>query len=201
MRAVRTAAVAMNTTSDSACDMDLLAAIARQDVRAFERLYRRYFRKIVGFAARMTSRTDLAEEIASETVLAIWRGAGSYQGTAKPSTWIFGIAYRQALAALRRSDKDRRSKEVAEVLHENTAAPDEVERLFLRDELGKALLDLSPEHRAVVELTYVYGYTSSEISEIIDCPVGTVKTRLMHARRKLKTKMSAPESPGMEDGQ
>ncbi|MEM8700121.1 MAG: RNA polymerase sigma factor [Pseudomonadota bacterium] len=180
-------------------DAELLAAIAAGDMRAFERLYKTYFRKIVGFAARMTSRTDLAEEIASETVLAIWRGAGGYQGTAKPSTWIFGIAYRQALTALRRSDKDLRAKEAAGDMVGDEAVPDEVERLFLRDTLGRALAELSPEHRAVVELTYVYGYTAVEISEIIERPVGTVKTRLMHARKNLKSIMTAPPASGEEE--
>lgn len=168
-------------------DLELLKAVASGDEKALESLFRRYFRKLIGFAARITGRIDIAEEVATDTLMAVWHGAKNYEGRSRPSTWIFGIAYRIALKARSRNSRIERLVD-AEAAMDNV--PDEraghtLETLFLRRDLSRALSVLSPEQRAVIQLTYYYGYTYSEIAEIMGCPVGTVKSRMSHARAKL----------------
>lgn len=167
-------------------DADLLDGIAGGDEKALERLYQLYFRKLIGFAVRITGRTDSAEEVAADTLMAVWRGAGSYEGRSRPSTWIFGIAYRIAQKARHRARHDVQQVEeslVAEI--PDLESGRSLENLFLRRQLTRAMGHLSPEHRAVIQLTYYYGYSYPEIAEILACPVGTVKSRMSHARSNL----------------
>ncbi|MEM1400882.1 MAG: sigma-70 family RNA polymerase sigma factor [Pseudomonadota bacterium] len=187
-----------NRKPDDATDDRLIGEIACGDVQAFERLYRGYFKRLIGFALRMTDRTDLAEEIASDTLMAVWRGAKSFESRSRPSTWIFGIAYRITTKALDRSSRhqDVSDNEITEDLAGSVSGIRQLENLFIKDQLARAMRGLSAEHRASIELTYYYGYSCSEIAEIMDCPIGTVKTRMMHARAKLKQLLTAnPTTP------
>jgi len=176
-------------------DGDLLESISAGDELALERLYQRYFRKLIGFAVRVTGRTDVAEEVASDTVMAVWCGAKGYEGRSRPSTWIFGIAYRIALKARKRLE--RTVEEIEVDLAAELPDPEggkAIENLFLRRQLARAMRHLSPEHRAVIQLTYYYGYSYPEISEILACPVGTVKSRMSHARSRLTHFLVNPQS-------
>jgi RNA polymerase sigma factor (sigma-70 family) len=111
--------------------------------------------------------------------------AGSYDRSAKVSTWILAIAYRQALKALRGVDD---AVEFTEARADGADGGPEgaVLEAELRARLRRALGGLSPEHRAVIELTYYLGYSCAEIAAIMECPVDTVKTRMFYARRRLK---------------
>ena len=164
-------------------DHELLSRVAQGDVEAFERLYRRYYKPVFGFAARITRRMDVAEEVVDDTMMTVWRKAGDFAGRSKPSTWIFGIAYRKALKATKPAADGQTidAEEVAD--HRQT---DGLEAIVLREHLARALGGLPPSLRAVVELTYLHGYKYSEIAEIVDCPVGTVKTRMRTARGRLR---------------
>lgn len=165
-------------------DEELLAAIAGGDVSAFEVFHRRWFGRVMRFAARIADSQDAAEEIANDALMTVWRTADRFEGRSKPSTWIFGIAYRMSLKA--RAKAGRRKNDVE--LDENLVAGegDAAEQVILRKDLAGALARLTPELRAVVELTYFNGCLYTEIAEILECPVGTVKTRMMTARRRLR---------------
>ena len=167
-------------------ELTLLRKVAAKDRKAFEALYHLFYRRLFGYLLKITRRSDLVEEVLNDVMLAIWKGAATFDGRSRPSTWIFGIAYHKALKALARRWEDQGS---------DTEGPepvdrDEPESLTARRELagvlGRALGALSPEQRAVVELTYYYGLAYPEIAEIVGCPVNTVKTRMFHARRRLK---------------
>jgi RNA polymerase sigma-70 factor, ECF subfamily len=167
-------------------ELVLLHRVAAKDRRAFEALYHLYYRRLFGYLLKLTRRAELVEEVLNDVMFAIWKGAASFDGRSRPSTWIFGIAYHKALKAL-----VRRPQETAEA-REGPEPMDleEPERLAVRRELagvvGQAIGALSAEQRAVVELTYFYGLAYQEISEIVGCPVNTVKTRMFHARRRLR---------------
>lgn len=170
----------------------LLRRIAAKDRRAFEALYHLYYRRLFAYLLKMTRRAELAEEVVDDTLLAVWSGAAGFDGRSRPSTWIFGIAYHKALKALVRQGRHR-PEEQAEDGDDRSPEPvdgDEPESLFARREvagvLERALKELSVEHRAVVELTYYHGFSYPEIAEIVSCPVNTVKTRMFHARRRLR---------------
>ncbi|MEP2639692.1 sigma-70 family RNA polymerase sigma factor [Roseobacter sp.] len=165
-------------------DDALIKAIAGGDVSAFEHIHKKYFPKLMHFARRITGSAEVAEEVANDTLMTIWRTADRFEGRSKPSTWIFGIAYRVALK--QRTKLMRRAGDVE--LDEGMVADqaDTAETVMRATDLKNALDQLKPELRAVVELTYYNGYLYTEIAEILDCPVGTVKTRMMTARRRLR---------------
>jgi RNA polymerase sigma factor (sigma-70 family) len=181
------------TRSVAAADeVGLMNRIAAEEMDAFESLYRLYHPRLTRFLVGMTRRPGLVEEILDDTMLVVWRKAYTYQPHAKVSTWIFAIAYRQALKALRQVDDAVEFD--AEAHAEPDAGPDaELQQGELRVRLDHALAALSAEHRAVIELTYYLGYACREIAQIMDCPVDTVKTRMFYARRRLKTLLGASE--------
>jgi len=166
--------------------------IAGGDKAAFSDLYRAYQAPVFRFLVRMVGATGPAEELTNDVMLAVWRGAGSYRGDAKPSTWIFGIAHHKALNALRQ----RRPPTVDVDTLSDTAGPDEgpERRLSLeesRERIRRALAALPAEQREVVQLTFYHGLSYAEISSVAGCPVNTVKTRMFHARKKLQKLLGA----------
>ena len=174
-------------------DEALLAAVANGDVHAFEELHRKFFPKLMHFARRITDNAESAEEVANDALMTVWRSAGSFQGLSKPSSWIFGIAYRMALKKRQKLSKLKGDVELDEGLVADGS--DTETTVMHKKDLGAALQQLTPELRAVVELTYYNGYLYTEIAEILECPVGTVKTRMMTARKRLRAMLSdeAPE--------
>lgn len=165
----------------------LLGRVAAEEMDAFERLYRLYSPRLQRFVRGITKQPALVEEVLDDTMLVVWRKAYTFNHGAKVSTWILAIAYRQSLKALRRSGAAMQL-EAAEYADVSAAGPDdELQQLELRRHLDDALGTLSAEQRAVMELTYYFGYGCREIAQIVGCPVDTVKTRMFHARRKLRT--------------
>lgn len=176
---------------DAQDEVALLMRVAAEEMDAFETLYRIYHPRLQRFVRGMTKQSNLAEEIIDDTMMVVWRKAYTFNHTAKVSTWIFAIAYRQSLKSLRGIDD---TVEFDQDEHGGTthAGPDdELQQQELRQHLDDALNRLSAEQRAVIELTYYFGYGCREIAEIVDCPVDTVKTRMFYARRKLKTMLAS----------
>ena len=108
------------------------------------------------------------------------------------STWIFGIAYRQGLQAKTRAAGRPDTVDVDDIeLVESTTPEDHAQHADQRRRLLHAMARLSSAQRTVVELTYFQGYRYHEIAEVMGCPVDTVKTRMFHARAKLKSLLEA----------
>ena len=159
---------------------------ATKDLRAFEQLYRIYHPRLTRFLTNILRRPQLVEEALNDALMVVWRRPESYNGTSKVSTWIFAIAYRVALKARSRMDEPV-DDPMAEARPSLEAGPErEFSRRQTQEMLATAMGQLSAEHRAVVDLTYFHEAGYREIAEILDCPVGTVKTRMHHARRHLK---------------
>ncbi len=167
---------------DEVHERQLLQRIAAGDRAALEELYLAYHRRLARFLVRLTYRHELAEEIINDTLWIVWQRSGEFRGASRVSTWIVGIAYRRALQTLRHVSVRPGVAAIDEPADPADPA-DEVER---RDLLDRALATLPPEQRLVLELTYVLGHSCEEIATITDCPVNTVKTRMFHARRKLR---------------
>jgi RNA polymerase sigma-70 factor (ECF subfamily) len=160
------------------------------DLDAFERLYRIYQPRLARFLTNLVKRPQLVEEVLDDTMMVVWNTAGSFRGTSKLSTWVFAIAYRKALKARMRWP-DPVEDQQQDTMVSNDAAPDaELERSRIRNALVDAMEGLSPEQRAVVDLTYFHDLGYREIAEILGCPVDTVKTRMFHARRRLRQALS-----------
>lgn len=177
-------------------DEALLKAIARGDMNAFEQFHLRYFAKVMRFAARIVDSREAAEEVANDALMTVWRTADRFEGRSKPSTWLFGIAYRMALKARQKLGRRRGDVELDENMID--AGGDAAPGVILRTDLAGALARLTPELRAVVELTYFNGCLYTEIAEILECPVGTVKTRMMTARRRLRLMLADDDDNAME---
>lgn len=162
-------------------DLELLRLIEHGDRRAFRELYSQYYRRLWRFLGRLTTDGGLAEEIIDDTLMVVWRKAGQFDGRSRVSTWIFGIAYRVAIKAFA-----RRPAAPPEPRENLTDLDQQIPSLELGELLELALRRLSPEHRAVLELAYVAGYSCAEIAAVVGCPVNTVKTRLFHARERVR---------------
>jgi RNA polymerase sigma-70 factor (ECF subfamily) len=125
-------------------------------------------------------------------MLVVWNKPESYNGASRLSTWIFAIGYRKALKALSRRD-DPQEDPLADRRASADPSPEtELGRRQAQAALLDAMRELSPDHRAVVDLTYFHEIGYREIAEIMDCPVDTVKTRMFYARRHLKRVLSGP---------
>ncbi|KQQ36021.1 RNA polymerase subunit sigma [Duganella sp. Leaf126] len=174
---------AVQTDSDETC---LLASIAAGDRLAFERLYKMYFSRLTRFVGRMTRSAPLIEEVINDTMLVVWQKAATFDGTCKPSTWIFAIAYRKTLKGLRASDEPVES-DAALYEDEDGLQPEQhMHRQQLQQAVAEALDALPAAQRAVMVLTYYHEMAYTDIADIVACPVNTVKTRMFNARQKLK---------------
>jgi RNA polymerase sigma-70 factor (ECF subfamily) len=174
------------TTPES--EAALLRRIAAKDRRAFEALYHAYYRRLFAYLFKTIRRPELSEEVLDDVMLAVWTGAANFDGRSRPSTWIFGIAYHKALKALARQDRHKAETDESEGEEPMTEEGPEglLARREMADVLERALRALPLEQRTVVELTYYHGFAYQEIAEIMGCPVNTVKTRMFHARRRLR---------------
>jgi RNA polymerase sigma-70 factor, ECF subfamily len=177
-------------TSSAARDrreVALLARIAQRDDAALKELYLLYHRRLARFLSRLTSRFELTEEIVNDTFWVVWQRAGDFRGASLVSTWILGIAYRRALKAI------NRQRPVPAAVDDPSAEPTDEpwQRAEMSEWLSVALARLPFEQRTVLELAYTVGHSCEEIAAIMECPVNTVKTRMFHARRKLKVLLQA----------
>ena len=169
---------------------ELLERVRARDLHAFERLYRIYQPRLARFLFNLVQRPQLVEEVLNDTMMVVWDTAGNFRGGSKLSTWVFSIAYRKAMKAKMRWP-DPVEEQPFDPRVSNDPGPDEeLEHQRLHDALMTAMNELSADHRAVVDLTYFHGLGYREIAEIMHCPVDTVKTRMFHARRRLKQAMS-----------
>ena len=157
-------------------DGDLISRVARRDANAFELLYRRYARPVFGLAFRRLGDRMRAEDAVQETFAAVWRSARTYRperGAGAP--WLYAVA-RNAIV-----DRSRnRSEPPAEAPDVPSSEPTPAERAdasYVAWRVHRALEELSPKERDVIELAYYGELSQSEIADFLDIPLGTVKTR------------------------
>lgn len=187
-------ATASRTLSDSARpavaeERELIERISRRELAAFEKLYRIYQPRLARFLATLVQRQPVVEEVLDDTMMVVWETAGSFRGTSKLSTWIFAIAYRKAIRARARWPDPVEDENRPDRASDEPGPEHQLRHEKLHDALFAAMGMLSADHRAVVDLTYFHELGYREIAEIMDCRVDTVKTRMFHARRKLKAAM------------
>lgn len=163
----------------------LLARIAGGDRDAFRELYLRYHRRLGRFLSRVTRGREDAEEVINDTLWIVWQRAGEFRNASRVSTWIMGIAYRRALKLIRRAATHARVVSM-ESRDTESVEMDVLEVADRQQSLERALATLPVEQRLVLEFTYYLDHSCDEIAEIMECPVNTVKTRMFHARRKLR---------------
>jgi RNA polymerase sigma-70 factor (ECF subfamily) len=165
-----------------------MTAVAGGDQDALRVLYERHSSGMLRLLRRLTSNAGIAEEILQETWLAVWQSAGSFRAESSARGWLYGVGRRQAHNRLRRAapvevDLD----EAADVPDQAPGVEDRVIAEAEQETLAAAITEL-PEHlREVLVLVLAEDLSYQEVSAALGIPVGTVKSRMSHVRRKLST--------------
>lgn len=164
----------------------LLAKVSRADTVALETLYNLYRPRLHRFLLGLMCAEAELDEVCNETFYVVWHKAKTFDGSCRLSTWIFGIARNKAMD-IKRSARRRMLRHTdTEIDHLPEPSLGDAERLELSQWLEVALGELPVEQRTVVELAFLDGLSYQEIAELLNCPESTIKTRMFHARRKLK---------------
>ena len=190
----------MHLDFDTQSDKELAALSAAGNEGAVAELLRRYERPIFSLVYRMVRDRALAEDLAQEAFIRAFNAVSSYDPRYKFSSWIFKIANNHTIDHLRRRKLDtvsidgsphartaQEEEQTRLVVESTDESPQEyVENRELGDQIEQAIGRLRPEYRTAVLLRHVEGYAYEEIAEIMDLPLGTVKTYLHRARSELK---------------
>ena len=173
-------------------DAELLERVGRQDHEALAAIYDRYSRLVYSIGRNVLQNDGEAEEMTQDVFLTVWRRAVSYEPTrGKVSTWLGSIAHHRAIDIIRRRRRDQDAFDRAAAEATRTAATVDgvdsaAERSWERDRLLSALEGVPTEQRQVLMLAYFHGLTHTEIARTLNQPLGTVKTRIRLAVRKLR---------------
>ena len=178
-------------------DAEILAEVAAGDIDAYGKIVGRYRGRLYNFVFRFVSDKETAEDIVQETFLRAFRKRKEYRAIANFSTWLFTIAGNLAKSELRRRKRWRLfslhrddESDTGMELPDETYRPDKVaESSLADDQIHDAIASLPENYRQVILLRDVEGMAYQEIAEIVDCPVGTVKSRVNRARLKLQQKL------------
>ncbi|NCF14862.1 MAG: sigma-70 family RNA polymerase sigma factor [Gammaproteobacteria bacterium] len=176
--------------NDKAAEALLLRRVADGDRGAFEELFNNYHPRLFSFLFRLTRSHGAAEELANDVMLTLWKDAGRFRGESKVSTWIFGIAYRQALAHLR-----KRKFKLVSIRDDDAVVGETDARLEREDWVRQGLQTLPPKQKLTVMLVYFLGLSCEETANASGVPINTVKTRMFHARKKMKEQLIASGVP------
>lgn len=170
---------------------ELLERIAEGDEAALSQFYQSYHARVYAFVRRRLNDPAEAAEVLNEVMLEVWRKASRFEGRSQPLTWVLGIAHHKALDALRRRGR-RQTEELDETLPDDDAAPAaELLAAAQNAEVVRRCIEkLSDAHRLMVHLAFFEDMPYPDIARVAECPVGTVKTRVFHAKRLLKECLS-----------
>jgi RNA polymerase sigma-70 factor (ECF subfamily) len=171
-------------------DESLVRAAQRGDRDAFDELVRRHRDRVYAVALRLTRNPDDAEDALQETFISAYRGLGGFSSRARVSTWLYRIATNRALDVINR--RKASTSLDAEDSPQVVAIGDDYEQAALRRALEQALARLPEEFRVAVVLSDVAGLTPTEAAEVLDVPVGTMKSRVFRARAQLATMLREP---------
>lgn len=174
---------------DESSDTDLLALVAEGSTDALETLYYRHSAWLSVRLSRRCADRAIVDEVLQDTFLAIWRSAKRFSGKGEPAAWMWGIAIRRLVDAFR-----KRPPQMRLVLDSDLSVVESAEESVLigveHGDLGGALESLSPDLRAVVQATILDGLTTREAGLLLGVKQGTVKTRMMRARRALREELA-----------
>jgi RNA polymerase sigma-70 factor (ECF subfamily) len=175
-------------------DQRLMRAFADRDPAAADELYRRFAGRVYGLGLVMLGGDAAAQDLVQDTFVKLWRNADRYdRSRGKLETWVLLMARSLAIDAIRRRVLDARTLERADHPPEVDRSPGPDERAAtadLADRARRAIATLPSEQRAALELAYLGGKTSTEISDLEGIPIGTAKTRIRAALLRLRELMS-----------
>jgi RNA polymerase sigma-70 factor (ECF subfamily) len=180
-------------------DTRLMRLFAARDQGAADALYRRFGGRIYGLGLVMLGSDAAAQDLVQDTFVKLWRNAGRYERSrGKLETWVLLMARSLAIDAIRRRVLEVRTLEHLDRPREADQGPgpdEQVVTLDLTARARRAMSSLPPEQRAALELAYLGGKTSTEISDLEGIPIGTAKTRIRAALLRLREAMRAENDP------
>lgn len=182
----------MKDSTGTTSDFELVSRVAGGDQAAIRLLFQRHHARVFRFVVRQTGSEAMAEDIANEVFLELWRQAGRFEGRAQVSTWLLGIARFKVLSERRKRRDAPLDDEVAGRIADDADTPEATE--LKRDKAAalRRLVDALPEaQRLAVDLAYYHGKSVVEIAEILEIPAATVKTRMFYARKSLGEALAA----------
>jgi RNA polymerase sigma factor (sigma-70 family) len=176
----------------SVVERELIVSIAAGDSAALADLYARLRDPLAAYLTLFVRDPSLREEVIQDTFLAVWNGAGRFRGESSARSWVFGIARRRAIDALRREktpvllDIDGRDRA------DRAPGPEQIAiASFEAAEIRSAIERIAAIHQEVLMLIFTQGLSYAETAEVLAVPVGTVKSRLNHARKSLRNELGA----------
>lgn len=175
-------------------DEELMDLLVEGDPRAFEAIYDRHGKAAFSLAYRIVGDRVAAEDVVQEAFLSIWRSAVRYQrARGSVRNWILGIVHHRGIDGLRRTGVHQNRRASAEGIEEWKEAPDRTDvQAIQADEartVREALRTLPEQQGRVIQLAYFGGFTHTQIAEMLDMPVGTVKGRMRLGLEKLRRKL------------
>jgi RNA polymerase sigma-70 factor (ECF subfamily) len=182
-------------------DEYLIASVQDRNAQSFATLYDRYRQAAYSLAYRMMRDPQTAEDLVQEAFLQVWRAAGSYRAErGSVRTWILSIVHNRGIDQLRSSVSRRRMHDKVEATIPTSQPSDafaETWRNSQCEQLREALRGLPPEQRRVLKLAYYSGYTHTEIAELLDLALGTVKGRVRLGLKKVQEQFASRELMGL----
>jgi len=174
-------------------DHQLVGLIAQAEKEALEALYTRYSSPVYSLAMYMLKHQALAEEVTQDIFLNIWLKAGSFKSDrGAPKAWIMSVAHHKIIDVIRSRKRPIQSADPSNfdllelVPASGISTEDQVEQNLERERILKALTILPPAQKEVIMMAYFGGYSQSEMAEILNQPLGTIKTRVRLAMQKLR---------------
>jgi RNA polymerase sigma-70 factor, ECF subfamily len=178
----------------SLADEDVMQLVRRGDARAFEVIYERHASAAFSLAYRMMGTRSGAEDVTQDAFLSMWRSGARYgreRGSVR--TWVLGIVHHRAIDALRRATVHDRRRAGDEGIEERFEARERTDvEAARREEAGTvraALSSLPADQCQVIELAYFGGFTHTEIADMLDAPVGTIKGRMRLGLKKMRAQL------------
>jgi RNA polymerase sigma-70 factor, ECF subfamily len=182
-------------------DEEIMHLVGEGNPRAFELLYDRHGGPAFSLAYRIVGNHAAAEDITQEGFLSIWRSRLRYDASrGSVRTWVLGIVHNRAIDALRRGSVHERRRAPIEGVEERYEAPERTDVEAARREEARsvrsALETLPEDQRRTIELAYFGGFSHSQIAELLDEPIGTVKGRMRLGLDKLRRQLADGFAPG-----
>jgi RNA polymerase sigma-70 factor (ECF subfamily) len=182
-------------------DVDIVRQVQAGDVAAFDRLIEKYRERVFGIVYNMTSNREDAADLTQDAFIKAFQSIHRFSGQSSFFTWLYRIAVNSTLSHLRKAKlrsffslervdaEEPVSKEIIDALTDKTGADRDAYVRELQEKLNDAMQKLSIKHRTVVTLFEIDGLSHQEIADVMECSVGTVRSRLHYAKQLLQSEL------------
>jgi len=171
-------------------DLALVSKIVDGDQAAMRVVYEKYSGPLQNFVKSWLANPHEAADIVHETMLEVWRRADRFQGRSSLKSWIFSIARYKSIDKNRKGSRLTYTDIDPEIVDDSISPSEALSASQEADHIRACIATLSEAHQRVIHLAFYADMSYKEIAEIEDCPVGTVKTRVLHAKKLLMRQLA-----------